>query len=68
MGKETHTHTHKIGGIRKRRHENKADGDFPGSPVAKTPCSQCRGPGFDPWPGNQMPHATTRDPACCNED
>ena len=68
MGKETHTHTHKSRGIRKRWHENKADGDFPGIPVAKTPCSQCRGPGFDPWPGNQMPHATARDPACCNED
>ena len=27
-------------------------GDFPGGTVAKTPCSQCRGPGFDPWPGN----------------
>ena len=23
--------------------------DFPGSPVAKTPCSQCRGPRFNPW-------------------
>ena len=23
-------------------------GDFPGSPVAKTLLSQCRGPGFDP--------------------
>ena len=23
-------------------------GDFPGGPVAKTPCSQCKGPGFDP--------------------
>ena len=22
--------------------------DFPGSPVVKTPCSQGRGPGFDP--------------------
>ena len=22
--------------------------DFPSGPVAKTPCSQCRGPGFDP--------------------
>ena len=22
--------------------------EFPGGPVAKTPCSQCRGPGFDP--------------------
>ena len=26
--------------------------DFPGGPAVKTPCSQCRGPGFDPWPGN----------------
>ena len=22
---------------------------FLGDPVAKTPCSQCRGPGFDHW-------------------
>ena len=27
-------------------------GDFPGRPVAKTPNSQCREPGFDPWSGN----------------
>ena len=26
--------------------------DFPGDPVAKIPCSQCKGSGFDPWPGN----------------
>ena len=26
--------------------------NLPGGPVAETPCSQCRGPGFDPWPGN----------------
>ena len=26
--------------------------DFPGGPVAKTPLSQCRGPGFDPLSGN----------------
>ena len=26
--------------------------DFPGSPVVKTPSSQCRWPGFDPWPWN----------------
>ena len=25
---------------------------FPGGPVAKTPCSWCRGPGFDPWSGS----------------
>ena len=28
------------------------DRDFPGGPVAETICSQCRGPGFDPWSGN----------------
>ena len=26
--------------------------DFPGGAVDKTLCSQCRGPGFDPWSGN----------------
>ena len=26
--------------------------DFPGGPVAKILCSQCRGPRFDPWSGN----------------
>lgn len=29
-----------------------ASGDFPGGPVAKTPCSQCRGPRFHLWSGN----------------
>ena len=24
----------------------------PGGPVARTQCSQCRGPGFDPWSGS----------------
>jgi len=27
-------------------------GDLPGGPVAKTLCSQCRGPGLNPWLGN----------------
>ena len=31
------------------------DRDFPGGLVAKTPRSQCRGPGFDPWYGTR-PH------------
>ena len=31
--------------------------DFPGGPVGKTPCSQCRGPGFNPWLENEIPHA-----------
>ena len=26
--------------------------DFPDGPVAKTPFSQCRGPGFEPQSGN----------------
>ena len=26
--------------------------NFPGGPVAKTQCAQCRKPGFDPWSGN----------------
>ena len=28
--------------------------------MVKTPHSQCRGPGFDPWSGNQVPHAATK--------
>ena len=32
--------------------------DFPGGQVAKTACSQCRGPRLDPWSGNL--HATTK--------
>ena len=35
-------------------------GDFSGGPMAKIPCSQCKGPGFDPWLGNQTQHASTR--------
>ena len=34
--------------------------DFPGDPVAKTLRTQCRGPSFDPWSGNQIPHATSK--------
>ena len=37
------------------------DRDFPGGPVAETICSQCRGPGFDPWSGTRshMPQLRT---------
>ena len=42
--------------------------DFPGGPVAETPHSQCRGPGFDPWLGNEIPHAARRDPTDHSED
>ena len=34
--------------------------DFPGDLVAKTLHSQCRGPGFHPWSGNEIPHVTTK--------
>ena len=34
--------------------------DFPGGPVAKASCFQCRRPGFDPWSGNSIPHAATK--------
>ena len=34
--------------------------EFPGGPVAKTLYSQCRGPGFNPWSGNWIPHVTTK--------
>ena len=34
--------------------------DFPGGPAAKTLCSQCRGPGFNPWLGNLIPHAAAK--------
>ena len=29
--------------------QNRSCSDFPGGPVAKTMCSQCREPRFDPW-------------------
>ena len=34
--------------------------DIPGGPAAKALCSQCRGPGFDPWSGNLIPHAAAK--------
>ena len=48
--------------------------DLRGGLMAKTPCSQCRGPGYNLWSGNWIPPAThqslqsaPKDPACCNE-
>ena len=49
--------------------EKKPFRDFPGGPMAKTPCSHCRQPRFDPWSGNQavtcrnwvhMPHRISK--------
>ena len=34
--------------------------DFSGGPMAKTLCSQCRGPGCNAWSGNYIPHAPTK--------
>ena len=34
--------------------------DIPGGPLAKTQSSQCRGTGFDPWAGKQIPHAAAK--------
>ena len=34
--------------------------DFPGGPVVKTPCFQCRGTGSIPGLGTKIPHAMLR--------
>ena len=46
--------------------DQQGPGDFPGGPVAKTLCSQCRGPGFNPWSGKLIPYATIQESACRN--
>ena len=46
----------------------KKNWDFPGGPVLVVLHSQCRGPGFDPWSGYWIPHASTKDPTHGNED
>ena len=32
--------------------ESRNLGEFPGSPVVRTPRFHCQGPGFSPWSGN----------------
>ena len=66
------------GNLRGDREERRVDVDFPGGPVAETPDSQCRGPGFDPWSETWIPYTVTKnsravtkkiaDPACCRQD
>ena len=34
--------------------------DFPGGPVASTPCFQCKRSAFDFWSGNQNPYTATK--------
>lgn len=36
--------------------------DFPGAPAAKTPNSQCRGGGFDPWLGTRSHMPQLKNP------
>lgn len=43
---------------------NVTSGASPGGAAAKTVCSQCRAPRFDPWPGNETPRAATKNPVC----
>ena len=56
-GKKAEIYTETWGGQDKATIKLSDLGDFPGGPVGKTPCSQCRGHGFDPWLGNWIPHA-----------
>ena len=35
---------------------------IPWCPLAETVCPQCRGPRFDPWLGNKIPHAPAKTP------
>ena len=35
-----------------KKKKRRGEGDFPRGPAAKTPSSQCRRPGFNPWAGN----------------
>ena len=44
----------------KRRILERVDGGLPWCPMARTPCSRCRGTGFNPLSGNQIPHAATK--------
>ena len=42
--------------------------DFPGGSMAKILHSQCRGPGLNPWSGNWIPRAATKDSIFWNKD
>ena len=51
---------------RQIRFLNLKKGDFPGGPVAKTLHNQCRGHRFNPWSGNEIPHAATESSQASN--
>ena len=42
--------------------------DFTAGLVAESPHSQCRGPEFDFWSGNWIPHAATKNSHAATED
>ena len=46
---------------------NEHRGEFPGGPVAGTPCSQCRGPGFHQWSLGVLCAATETWPSQINK-
>ena len=61
---------HTLSGLNQEERENTNDqlqvlngicdlktADSSGGPASRTLCSQCR---FDPWSGNQIPHATVK--------
>ena len=50
--KERYTHLNAEFQTTARRDKKAFLRDFPGGTVAKTPHSQCRGPGFNPLSGN----------------
>ena len=37
--------------------QKQQSGGFPGGPVVKIPCSQCRAPVSNLWSGNEIPQA-----------
>ena len=51
-GKRTIPESSSIAGLLGEPASKGGERDFSGGPVAKSLCSQCRGPRFDPWPGN----------------
>ena len=76
---EKRSHTARDSGLRRNQASQHfpafrtVRGDFLSGPVAKTLCFQHRGPRFDPWSENWIPHAATKSscastkhPACHN--
>ena len=60
LHKSSHSSIFKGGGYELLVKKKKISRTFPGDPEAKTLCSQCRGPEFNPWSGNLIPHAAAK--------